>query len=708
MADGMATSALATHGARNIARDEELVAAVREGDDRAFETLYERYQERIARYVHGMVHDHARAEDITQDVFMAALRRMRASDQAIAFKPWIYEIAKNAAIDAFRRSSRTQVVSLDLEVGTARGRSRALAAPGPSPDGAIVAREQFTRLRGAFDGLSDTHHEILVMRELEGLSYREIGERLNMSGSSVESTLFRARRRLSEEYGDLLSGRRCRRIQTLIAVAVSNGLGTRETTRLSRHLTHCHICRREAARAGLDLRSLVREPARARLSGKLAGLLPFPWFSNRGTRRGGGSPDLGTTLAHAAASPGAEQVVSGWAKAIAAGAALVLAGAGTNAAVKAGDAQGPERPRAALVGQAGGGVSARRAAPAGVAPAGAGVPAAGERMAAGGRDRLAGAGALLAPVVERRGPAGDVTANLNFRLEEVAVQSPGPAGGVRLPVGVPAAGRGQPSGASQGSPSLRGVVPGTAESLPAPVGARGGRPGASPGSVLTAPADVPAAGSGPSIGAGGGGLPAVTAPGVTPVDVQPVSGARDVAPPELPRIVGERGAGASTPEVTGAAAPVTVPEDPVGSAPSVVRETVAPAGDAVGSVVGDAEAAAAGLTGSTAEGVPVPEVPAPSAGPVAGVVPRAAGTLDGAPGVDDGERSLGDAVARGGADGVVEQEVVGGAEDVAKVAPIPAALDATEVTEPNDAPQALATAPASTAVDTLAGQALTP
>ena len=51
-----------------------------------------------------MVHDHGRAEDITQEVFMSALRRMRETDRPIAFKPWIYEIAKNACIDAFRRS----------------------------------------------------------------------------------------------------------------------------------------------------------------------------------------------------------------------------------------------------------------------------------------------------------------------------------------------------------------------------------------------------------------------------------------------------------------------------------------------------------------------------------------------------------------------------------------------------------------------------
>ena len=95
-----------------IQTDADLVASVRRGDDRSFEELYARYNRRISSYIFGMVKDHARAEDLTQDVFMSALRRMRDTDRPIAFKPWIYEIAKNACIDQFRRSRRTEEISL--------------------------------------------------------------------------------------------------------------------------------------------------------------------------------------------------------------------------------------------------------------------------------------------------------------------------------------------------------------------------------------------------------------------------------------------------------------------------------------------------------------------------------------------------------------------------------------------------------------------
>src|SRR4051794_20334771 len=61
--------------------DEDLVAAVRRGDDRAYEELYERYQRRVTAYVFGMVNDHGRAEDLGQEIFISALRRMRQTDR---------------------------------------------------------------------------------------------------------------------------------------------------------------------------------------------------------------------------------------------------------------------------------------------------------------------------------------------------------------------------------------------------------------------------------------------------------------------------------------------------------------------------------------------------------------------------------------------------------------------------------------------------
>src|SRR5688500_10030598 len=188
--------------------DHRLVAAVRHGDDRAFEALYHRYCRRIHAYVFGMVKDHGRAEDVTQEVFVSALRRMRATERPIAFKPWIYEIARNACIDAYRRGRRGEEVSFDADDKLSAADHGRLVAAEPDPPAAVAAKQELDTMLGAFGGLSEAHHQILVMRELEGLSYTAIGERMGMSRAGVESTLFRARKRLSEEYDELATGAR--------------------------------------------------------------------------------------------------------------------------------------------------------------------------------------------------------------------------------------------------------------------------------------------------------------------------------------------------------------------------------------------------------------------------------------------------------------------------------------------------------------------
>jgi RNA polymerase sigma factor (sigma-70 family) len=303
------------------ASDQQLVARVRRGDDRAFEALYRRYHRRIYAYVVGMVKDHGRAEDVTQEVFVSALRRMRQTERPIAFKPWIYEIAKNACIDAFRRSRRAEEVSYDAEEGLAPTDYGKLVGSGPSPDEAVSAKEDIARLQGAFGGLSDMHHEILIMRELEGLSYRDIGDRLGLSRPAVESTLFRARKRLTEEYDELVSGARCLRIQAIIATAGAGAVGVRDSRRLARHVAHCQPCRRLAAGAGLDVAALAPQTRRARVAAKVAGWLPFPIPFLR--RPGGG----GAAMAQLAAA-GGEPAATGWGKMAIAAATMVIAGVG--------------------------------------------------------------------------------------------------------------------------------------------------------------------------------------------------------------------------------------------------------------------------------------------------------------------------------------------------------------------------------------------
>jgi RNA polymerase sigma factor (sigma-70 family) len=335
-----------------------LVAAVRRGDERAFEQLYARYQRRISAYVLGMVKDHGRAEDITQEVFISALRRMRETDRAIAFKPWIYEIAKNACIDQFRRSRRTEEVSMDAGEGLGHADHGRLVAGDPTPDDAVDAKQQLDHLCGAFGGLSDSHHEILVLREFEGLSYREIGDRMGLSRPGVESTLFRARKRLGEEYDELVTGQRCVRIQSIIASAGETALGARDSRRLARHVAHCQPCRRQAVAAGLDTAVLARKPVRRAVE-RAAAFLPLPGF-------------LRSRLTPDQIVPVSEPMTAAWSKAVAVAATVIVVGAGAGVAPRSDGSstdRKTDRDKPAAAKQGTGGAAAAQGAQTG-APAG--------------------------------------------------------------------------------------------------------------------------------------------------------------------------------------------------------------------------------------------------------------------------------------------------------------------------------------------------
>ncbi|MGH2900070.1 MAG: RNA polymerase sigma factor [Solirubrobacteraceae bacterium] len=161
----MPASAVLTRPSDHDTDDRDLVAGVRAGDDRAFELLFQRYQPRIAAYVRGMVRDHGRAEDVTQEVFIAALRGLREDSQReILFKPWIYEIAKNKCIDLFRRRRGTSEVPFDARDAIGACEGGRLAEPA-TPDRAAEGKAALDDLCGAFGGLSDVHREILVLRE---------------------------------------------------------------------------------------------------------------------------------------------------------------------------------------------------------------------------------------------------------------------------------------------------------------------------------------------------------------------------------------------------------------------------------------------------------------------------------------------------------------------------------------------------------------
>jgi RNA polymerase sigma factor (sigma-70 family) len=415
--------------AASEATDNQLVDAAQQGSDIAFEALFRRYSDRITAYVRSIVSDHSRAEDIVQDVFVSALRSLRSTEREVLFKPWVYEIAKNACIDHIRRARRASEVSIDSDDFSPVDEGR-LSAGVATTDAAYSAREDLDALRMAFHDLPDAQREVLVSRELEGLSYDKISSRTGLSRSAVESMLFRARRTLKDGFEDIATGERCQRMQTVMAHLTDGQIGLRQERRLVRHLHDCTACRREAVALGLD-DLLFAAPSRTRAAlSRIAALLPLPGFLRRrwgdgaGLFGSSGAAEQGASLAGKAAVVLAAAAIAGGGAGVAQKAGVIGHGGGSQAAAPAGQGSptGNAPQGSAAAGGRGGSVPARGGKSGGKGGAGAKGPSGGSG-GHGGPSGPAGPGGNGSS--DPRGPLG----NAGSILSGAAGQGGSVAGG---------------------------------------------------------------------------------------------------------------------------------------------------------------------------------------------------------------------------------------------------------------------------------------
>jgi RNA polymerase sigma factor (sigma-70 family) len=268
------------------ATDDRLVSAAKSGSPEAFAALFQRYRPEIARYAGRTLGDDGRAEDVVQEVFISALRGIGTLDRPAGFKPWLYRIAHNACVDQMRRRGRAEEVPFDAPGMPPADQIRMFRQP--SSHAALTQKEDFRNLRRALTDLPEAQAQILVLRELEGLTYDEIAARMNISVPAVESMLFRARRALRTEYGEISTGERCRKMRSVMAQTVEGVGGRRDRRALVRHLNGCPACRRDAFVMGLGpLLDVERATGLRSGLSRVAALLPLPGFLNRRTAETG-------------------------------------------------------------------------------------------------------------------------------------------------------------------------------------------------------------------------------------------------------------------------------------------------------------------------------------------------------------------------------------------------------------------------------------
>lgn len=177
--------------------DRLLVQRVVAGDHRAFQTLVERYQRKVYTVAFGIVRNPDHAMDVTQDAFVKAYKNIAGFKGESAFYTWLYRIVVNVCIDRKRKDKRRAEVDYDDAISHPSDREMdapVLASAIESPARALARAELREHMQKALGELSEAHREILVLREVEGMSYEELAEVLEVPKGTVMSRLFHARK----------------------------------------------------------------------------------------------------------------------------------------------------------------------------------------------------------------------------------------------------------------------------------------------------------------------------------------------------------------------------------------------------------------------------------------------------------------------------------------------------------------------------------
>ena len=153
-----------------------------------FEKIVKQNQGRILRLALGMLRDRDAAEDVAQETFVRAFRFYETFRSDAALFTWLYRIAMNLCLDAQRKSRLRPAVSLD-EMDEARDGFD----PSPTPEGVLEIRQLARHAEAALEMLTPNHRAILLLREVEGLSYEEISRVLRSPKGTVMSRLYHAR-----------------------------------------------------------------------------------------------------------------------------------------------------------------------------------------------------------------------------------------------------------------------------------------------------------------------------------------------------------------------------------------------------------------------------------------------------------------------------------------------------------------------------------
>jgi RNA polymerase sigma factor (sigma-70 family) len=219
--------------------DQDLVAAVQAGDTAAYGPLFDRYQTRIYNFAYGILGHPEDARDVTQDAFVRVFEALPRKEH-VEFSAYLYRAARNAAYDVTRARGR---------VGDPEALETVLDdAMDADPERSSLFAEQTETVRDALAALSEDHRAVLMLREMQELSYQEIADALDMPRNTVGVLLMRSRLkfkgafRMSHVDVDALAAE-CQAMLPKLSAYLDGELSPVEQGRVEAHLEECPLCR---------------------------------------------------------------------------------------------------------------------------------------------------------------------------------------------------------------------------------------------------------------------------------------------------------------------------------------------------------------------------------------------------------------------------------------------------------------------------------
>lgn len=189
---------------READEDRELIIKAQKGDQAAFRQLVERHQRRAFAIAMGLVRDENDARELVQDAFLRVYKGLGTFQGGSSFFTWLYRIVTNLAIDLMRKPGRRDTQLQDGQALDEEANDFPLISriDGADPLDVVRRREIAKRIQTALDALPPYHRGVILMREVEGMSYEEMAQAMGVSKGTIMSRLFHARQKLQKALAD--------------------------------------------------------------------------------------------------------------------------------------------------------------------------------------------------------------------------------------------------------------------------------------------------------------------------------------------------------------------------------------------------------------------------------------------------------------------------------------------------------------------------